>query len=113
MAECLDREFRRHEIKVFDVCVTTKIIDTILRKHNITDIGAYSLTTILILLYIDDSAIPFVSRYDATLGTKLYIDTFKKFGLIIHTETKEKDSKSKAVFPWDIHNSMIEIWLKT
>lgn len=57
-----------------------------------------SLTTILILLYIDDRAIPFISRQDAILGLKLCIDVFAKFGLIIHTGTKKKTSKTKAVF---------------
>lgn len=69
-----------------------------LRKHNITNIGKYSLTTILILLYIDDDAILFASRRDAILGIKLCIDVFKKFRLTIHTGTKKKASKMKAVF---------------
>ena len=97
-AEFLDRKFRKHVIKVSDVHVATEMIDAMLRKPNITDVGACSLTTILILLCIDDGAIPFASRRDATLGMKLCIDMFRKFGLIIHTGTKEKDSKTKAVF---------------
>ena len=74
------------------------MIDAMLRKHNITNIGAYSLTTILILLYIDDGAIPFASRRDVILGMKLCINVFRRFGLVVHTGTKEKDSKTKAVF---------------
>ena len=74
------------------------MINTMLRKHSITNVRVYSLMTILVLLCIDNSAIPFVSRHNTALGIKLCIDTFKKFELIIHTGIKEKDSKIIAVF---------------
>lgn len=97
-AETLDIEFKKHNIKILDVYVTTERIDAMLRKHNITNIENYSLTAILILLYIDDGAIPFASRRDAILGLRLCIEVFKKFGLIVHVGSKEKSSKTKAVF---------------
>ena len=78
--------------------ISTSVLIAALKKHNIHDISKIDHISFLSMLYVDDGAIPFGSRSDAVLGTKIIIDIFTKYGLIPHTGTKEKESKTKAVF---------------
>jgi len=53
---------------------------------------------IFILLYIDDGVLPFSSRDNMILGTKNCISIIAKFRLIVYTRSKEKSSKTEAMF---------------
>lgn len=97
-AKCLEIEFKQHNVKLLDIYASPSMINVVLRKHRISDIGSMNLSIILILLYIDDGAIPFASQKDAVLGLKLCIKVFIRFGLIIHIGTKSKHSKTKGMF---------------
>ena len=66
-------------------------------------------TTFFILLCIDNSSLPFVSKDDAILGTHLCIGIITKYRLLIHTRTDKKESKTKAVFSYHSNAKEIEI----
>jgi len=50
------------------------------------------------LLYVDDDAVPFTSRADMILGTKIIERKISRFGLVVHSGTKNKTSKTEFVF---------------
>ena len=59
---------------------------------------------------MDDGALPFVSREDTTLGTNIFFKTMARLGLNMHVGTKDKASKTEAVyFP---SRTKIIKWLK-
>ena len=59
---------------------------------------------------MDDGALPFVSRGDTILGTKIFFETMARLGLNMHVGTKNKASKTEAVyFP---SRTKIISWLK-
>ena len=61
-------------------------------------------------MYVGDSTLPFVSREDTILGTKISFETMARLGVNIHIGTKDKASKTGAVyFP---SRTKIIIWLK-
>ena len=65
---------------------------------------------IFLLLYVDDGALPFVSREDTILGTNIAFETMARLGLNMHVGTKNKASKTEAVyFP---SRTKIISWLK-
>ena len=65
---------------------------------------------IFLLLYVDDGALPFVSRGDTILGTNISFETMARLGLNMHIGTKNKASKTEAVyFP---SRTKIITWLK-
>ena len=76
---------------------------TTLKKCNTRDVSEADHTSSLRLLCVGDEAIPFGSRRDSVVGTKIIIDVFAKRGLIPHAGTKAKESKTKAVFFWNSH----------
>ena len=50
---------------------------------------------------MDDGALPFVLRGDTILGTNIDFETMARLGLNMHVGTKDKASKTEAVyFPW-------------
>ena len=75
-------------------------METLIREDNISDMMKMDSIALLILLYLDDGAIPLASRKDATIGTKICIDAMIKFELIVRTGVEKKESKAKAdLFP--------------
>ena len=94
----LSAEFKKNNVKILEAQVSESTTEALIRKHGVSDMMKMDPIALLILLYLDDGAIPFASRRDATIGTKLCIDVMSKFGLIIHTRTAKKESKTKAVF---------------
>ena len=56
------------------------------------------LTMLVMLLCIDNGAIPFSLKCDAILGTKIIKRVFARIGLTIYTGAGNKISKTKAVF---------------
>ena len=72
-AQELAKEFESHGIDIINA-LTSSSENYIIRKHRCTNISKLSLTTIFILLYLDDGALPFGSRDDVVLGTQLCID---------------------------------------
>ena len=89
--------------------ISTSVLITAMKKYNIHNISKMDCILLLLLLYVDNRAIPFGSRSDAVLGTKIIINIFTKQGLIPYTGTKEKESKTKAVFFPGTHDQEIEI----
>ena len=67
-------------------------MEALIRNHKVLDTMKMDLIAPLILICIDDGAIPFASTKDATIGTKICIDVIRKFGLIVHTGTETKES---------------------
>ena len=57
-----------------------------------------TLFNIFYILYVDNNAFAFISRYDLGIGTRLVFKTFAKFGLQMHISSAEKVSKTKCVF---------------
>ena len=94
----LSAEFKNNNVKILEAQISDSTTEALIRKHGVSDMMKMDPIALLILLYLDDGAIPFASRRDATVGTKLCTDVMSKFGLIIHTGTAEKESKTKAVF---------------
>ena len=59
---------------------------------------------------MNDSALPFVSREDTSLGTNIAFEAMARLGLKMHIGTKNKGSKTEAVyFP---SRTKIISWLK-
>ena len=59
---------------------------------------------------MDYGALPFVSREDTILGTNIVFETMARLGLNMHVGTKNKGSKTEAVyFP---SRTKIISWLK-
>ena len=63
-------------------------------KSNITA----TTTDIFLLLYVDNGALPFVSREDTILSTNISFKTMARLGLNMHVGTKDKYSKIEAVY---------------
>ena len=53
---------------------------------------------IFLLLYVDDWALPFVSRKNTILGTNIAFKTIARSGLNMHVYTKDQASKTEAVY---------------
>ena len=47
---------------------------------------------------MDDGDLPFVSREDSILGTNIAFETMARLGLKMHVGTKDKASKTEAVY---------------
>ena len=67
-AQGLAKEFESHAIDVLNA-LTSPSENCVIRKQRRNNVSKLSLTAILILLYLDDGALPFGSRDDAVLGT--------------------------------------------
>ena len=96
-AESLAVEFRNHGINLPDVRVSISN-ECVIRKHKPNQIATMDHLALLILLYMDDGALPFCSRKDAIIGSQICIEVMAKFGLIVHTGKIGKESKTKAMF---------------
>ena len=94
----LSAEFKKNNVKILEAQVSKSTMEALIRKYNVSDMMKMDSITLLILLCLDDGAIPFTSRRDATIGTKICIDAMSKFGLIAHTGKATKESKAKDVF---------------
>ena len=79
----LSAEFKKNNMKILEAQVSESTKEALIRKHNISDTMKMCSIALLILLYLDDGAIPLASRRDATIGTKICIDVMSKFGLIV------------------------------
>ena len=66
-------------------------------KHN-NNKRFLSKDEIFLLLYVDDGALPFVSREETILGTNIAFKTKERLGLNMHVGTKDKASKTEAVY---------------
>ena len=53
---------------------------------------------LFLFLYVDDGALPFLSRLDALLGSEITLREMSRLGLNIHLGKGEKSSKTEAVF---------------
>ena len=53
---------------------------------------------IINILYIDDSALPFMNRLDAELGLKIVIEILVKWGLTVHTRQNNNKLKTEEIF---------------
>ena len=91
----LSAELKKNNVQILEAQVSESTTEALIRKHGVSDMMKMDPIALLILLYLDDGAIPYASRRDATIGTKLCIDVMSKFGLIIHTGTAEKIQKQK------------------
>ena len=96
-AQDLEKEFTIAGIDILKVLVSSSL-DSTIRKHSNGDINNMSLTMLLMLLFMDDGAIPFNSRQDALIGIKIIKKVFNRFGLTIHSGFGKKKSKTKTVF---------------
>ena len=67
-------------------------------SHPAKNFSQGTLFDIFCILYVDDGAFAFISRYDPEIGAKLVYETFAKFGLQMHIGTTEKASKTECVF---------------
>ena len=55
---------------------------------------------LFLFLYVDDGALPFLSRSDALLGSEITLREMSRLGLTMHVGKGEKASKTEAVsFP--------------
>ena len=98
-AESLAVEFRKHNINLSDVRVSCSD-ECVIRKHKPTQVATMDHLVLLILMCMDDGALPFCSRNDAIIGTQICIEVMTKFGLIVHAGKIGKESKTKAMlFP--------------
>ena len=61
-------------------------------------------------MYVDDGALPFVSREDTILGTNIAFETMERLGLNINISTKDKVSKTEVVYLPS--RTKIIFWLK-
>ena len=50
------------------------------------------------MLYVDNGAFVFISRYELEISARLVFETFAKFGLQMHIGLAEKASKTECVF---------------
>ena len=57
----LDKEFKKHHIKVVDACVSTNKINTTIKKFKVNNLNHMDKSVILILLYIDDGTFSLAS----------------------------------------------------
>ena len=96
-AESLAIEFQKHNI-ILPCMRVSNSEECVIRKHKNSQVEKMDHLALLILLYMDDGALPFCSRDDAIIGTQLCVDVMSKFGLTVHTGTKNKKSKTKATF---------------
>ena len=94
----LSVEFKKNNVKILEAQVSESTMKDLIRKYSGSYMMKMDSIALLILLYIDDSAITFASRRDATIGTKICINVMSKFGLIFNTRTATKESKTKAIF---------------
>ena len=69
-AQDLESQFKNNKITMLKALVSSKL-ENLIRKHRNNNIRNMSLTRTLILLCIDDGAIPFESRRDAKLGIQI------------------------------------------
>ena len=53
---------------------------------------------LFLFLYVDDDALPFLSRSDALLGSEINLREISRLGLIMHLGKGTKESKTEAVF---------------
>ena len=63
-----------------------------------------------LLLYVNDGALPFVSREENMLGTNIAFETMARLGLNMHVGTKDKASKNEVVY--FLSRTKIIGWLK-
>ena len=69
-AQELEKEFIIAGVGILKALVSSSL-EFMIRKHSNGVINKLSLTMLLILLFMDDGAIPFSSRRDALIGVKL------------------------------------------
>ena len=67
-------------------------------SHPAKNFSQGTLFDIFCILYVDDGAFTFSSRYDLEKGVKLVYETFAKLGPQMHIGTTEKASKTEFVF---------------
>ena len=96
--EALSIKFRKHNIDIPYMLVLLSNKANVIRRHTVKDSNKMDELAMLMLLCVDDGAIPFNSRSDAEKGTPTCIDVMAKFSLIAYTGSKVKKSKTKAVF---------------
>ena len=96
VVESLAIEFRKHNINLPSMRVSSSE-ECIIRKHKNAQVKKIDHLALLILLCIDNRALPFYSRNDITIGIQLCINVMSKFELITHTSMREKESKNKTM----------------
>ena len=94
----LSADFKNNNVKILEAQISESTREALIRKYIVSDMMKMDSTALLILLYLDDGAIPFSSERDATVGTKICIGILSKIRLIVHTGTEIKESKTKAIF---------------
>ena len=99
LAELLEEKWRSNNINKIQFSHNTNAFykGGVLIKHN-NKKRFLSKDEIFLLLYVDDGALPFVSREDTILGTNIAFETMTRLGLNMHVGTKNKASKTEAVF---------------
>jgi len=90
----IGRQFEENNIQI----PTINISNDCIRPKNYSNTNKNQSITIFILLFMDDGALPFGSREDAIIGTRICIQTLEKFGLVVHTGNDGKRSKTEAMF---------------
>ena len=69
-AQDLEKEFTIAGVNILKVLVSS-LLESIIRKYSNSTINNMSLTTLLILLFIDDSIFSFSSRQDVLIDIKI------------------------------------------
>ena len=89
LAELLEEKWRLNNITKIQFSHNTNAFykGGVLIKHN-NKKRFLSKDEIFLLLYVDDGALPFVSREDTILGTNIAFETMARLGLNMHVGTK-------------------------
>ena len=95
--ESLTIEFRKYNINLPSMRVSSSE-ECVIRKHKNAQVEKMDHLVLLILLHMDNRALPFCSRNDTIIGSHLCVDIISKFGLIIYTSTRKKECKTKVMF---------------
>ena len=98
--EVIEQEWDKHGIKKIEFKRHTNSPHSAGRVtgHPEKNFSQVTLFEIFCMLYVDDGAFAFISRYDLEIGVKLVYETFATFGLQMHIGTTEKALKTECVF---------------
>ena len=89
VAEEIDKECKKHGI-IIPTLNHSNLEKVQVRKHHKKILGTLTTSETLGSFYVNDGAIPYTARNDMFNGTKIAIDVFSKFGLVVYVGSKEK-----------------------